>query len=80
MMATPPVSLPILSYSFSLSYSEVVTSIAEAIVATLSSTSPLAPFPPMIIVSSFEIIMVLHEPSTLKSDVSSVLPTSSQMN
>jgi len=72
IIATPPVSLPILSYNFSLSYSEVVIWIASAIVLTRSSTSVLDPAPPIIIVSSFEIITVLAEPNTVKSEVSKV--------
>jgi hypothetical protein len=55
--ATPPVSLPNLSYNFSLSYSDVVISIAKVISETLSSISAFSSTPSMIIVYSFEIII-----------------------
>ena len=73
-------SLPNLSYNFSLSYSEVVISIAEVIYETLSSMSALSPEPPIIIVSSFEIIIFSAEPNTSNSASSRVKPTSSLIN
>ena len=78
--ATPPVSLPYLSYNFSLSYSDVVISIAEVIYWTLSSISAFSPDPPMIIVSSLEIIIFSADPNTSNSDSSKVNPTSSLIN
>jgi hypothetical protein len=78
--ATPPVSLPNLSYNFSLSYSEVVISIAEVIYAILSSISALSPDPPIIIVSSLDIIIFSAEPNTSNSASSRVKPTSSLIN
>ena len=78
--ATPPVSLPNLSYNFSLSYSDVVISIAEVIYETLSSISAFSPAPPMIMVSSFEIMIFSADPKTSNSASSKVKPTSSLMN
>jgi hypothetical protein len=74
------VSLPYLSYNFSLSYSDVVISIAEVIYCTLSSISAFSPDPPMIIVSSLEIIIFSADPNTSNSDSSKVNPTSSLIN
>jgi hypothetical protein len=74
------VSLPNLSYNFSLSYSDVVISMADVIYETLSSISAFSPEPPIIIVSSLEIIIFSAEPNTSNSASSRVKPTSSLMN
>ena len=73
-------SLPNLSYNFSLSYSDVVISMADVIYETLSSISAFSPEPPIIMVSSLEIIIFSAEPKTSNSASSRVKPTSSLMN
>lgn len=78
--ATPPVNLPNLSCNFSLSYSDVVISMAAVIYDTLSSISAFSPEPPMIIVSSFEMIIFSADPKTSNSASSKVKPTSSLIN
>mmetsp|Transcript_24340 Transcript_24340/g.32607 ORF Transcript_24340/g.32607 Transcript_24340/m.32607 type:complete len:331 (+) Transcript_24340:677-1669(+) len=80
MTATPPVSLPMRSCSFSLSYSLVVFSMEPTMASTRSWISSLVPAPPMIMVSSLEIITCLAEPRALRSASSSFWPTSSDMN
>ena len=78
--ATPPVNLPSLSYSFSLSYSEVVVEIYSSMVWTLSSNSVFYPVPPIMIVSSLVMITFLAWPKTVTSADSSWRPISSLMN
>lgn len=63
-----------------MSYSEVTDSSIEVIVATRSSTSFVSPAPPINIVLSLVIITCLAEPRNVRSAVSRVFPTSSQIN
>jgi len=62
IIPTPPFNFASLSYNFSLSYSEVVSANYSFIYVTLSSTESFPPAPSIIMVSSFEIIAVLHYP------------------
>mmetsp|Transcript_28121 Transcript_28121/g.68242 ORF Transcript_28121/g.68242 Transcript_28121/m.68242 type:complete len:305 (+) Transcript_28121:254-1168(+) len=77
--ATPPDSLAKRSCSFSFSYSEVVEAIDSRNSSHRSSIASFPPAPSSMTVSSFEMVMLLQVPSTLKSAVSSLRPTSSEM-
>ena len=77
--ATPPASFASLSCSFSLSNSEVVTSIVALICAILFSISFLSPIPSTITVFSFFTLTDFARPSWLICVSFSSSPSSSEM-
>mmetsp|Transcript_36459 Transcript_36459/g.32722 ORF Transcript_36459/g.32722 Transcript_36459/m.32722 type:complete len:325 (-) Transcript_36459:69-1043(-) len=78
MIPTPPESLASLSWSFSLSYSEVVMGSCSLICSHLSWIDSFDPAPSMMIVSSLEIKICLAVPRWLGSALSKLSPISSE--
>mmetsp|Transcript_1392 Transcript_1392/g.2151 ORF Transcript_1392/g.2151 Transcript_1392/m.2151 type:complete len:254 (-) Transcript_1392:89-850(-) len=79
MTAIPPESFARRSWSFSFSYSEVVLAIEAWRSSTRSSMSAFSPAPSRTIVSSFETVTFLAEPSMSMVTFSSLRPTSSEI-
>ena len=77
--ATPPESFASRSWSFSFSYSLAVSAIDSRSRSQRSSTASVPPAPSSMIVSSFEIVIFLHVPSSSIVVVSSFMPTSSEI-
>ncbi len=77
--ATPPASLARRSCSFSLSYSEVVSSIWARICFTRASIAGFSPRPSTMVVSSLVIEIFLARPSISMVTFSSLMPRSSEI-